>query len=135
MDPHPNTRSKSRINATIKASMSILLEMKKRLQLRDPRMPLLYGLPKINKQPIMPGCQCSRLGDSPDSEMQAQKLQPLVGHTASYIKRSDDFVNKWRDIRLSTNYILVSFDVVSLFINIPTDMVLQVINHFAYRFI
>ena len=50
----------------------------------------------------------------------AKILHPLVGLTPYHITNSSQFVDIIKDLKLSQSDILVSFDVVSLFTNIPT---------------
>lgn len=58
----------------------------------------------------------------------ATKLQQFVGSTSSYIKDSVDFIEKFRTILIDENDLLVSFDVVSLFTNIPVLEALHLIS-------
>lgn len=55
-------------------------------------------------------------------------LQSLTGLNNSYIKNLIDFVNKINNIRVKTNDILVSFDVVLLFTNVPIQDTLNIIK-------
>lgn len=112
----------------MKASTSISKEMKEQLLVRDPRTPVLYGLPKTYKCSIRSDSQYSRISSASDSEISGPEATTTCRHTTSYIKKSEDFLNKLWDIRLGTNHILVSFNIVSLFTDILTDKVLQVIK-------
>jgi hypothetical protein len=55
-------------------------------------------------------------------------LHLLVVYTLSYIKNSGHFVQPLKFISLQHSDILVIFDVVSLFTNVPVDRALQVIE-------
>jgi len=46
----------------------------------------------------------------------------------SHIKNSSQLLKKLSNLHVPDEYCLTSFDVVSLFINIPTDMVLEIID-------
>ena len=48
-------------------------------------------------------------------------LSSLVGNSSSFVKNSTDFASFATRIELPSNYILVSFDVVSLFTKIPVN--------------
>ena len=86
-------------------------------------VPRMYGLPKVHKpgtpiRPIVDGIGC------PSHELArylAKVLQPLTCGTGSFIKNSVDFSRKIKDIIIDSNEILVSFDIKSLFTNVPKE--------------
>lgn len=127
---NPTARISRNINKLIKASTSIPDNMKERLTVTDPKTPLLYGLPKIHKEgtPLRPIVSAIGSATHPIARLLVQHLQPAVGKTASFIKDSADFINKIQSITLQPEHILVSFDVVSLFTNIPMDEALPTIR-------
>ena len=53
-------------------------------------------------------------------------LSPIVGLTSSHVRNSQAFVEFMRSQTIPKEEILVSFDVVSLFTCIPTDLAIQV---------
>ncbi|MGL4491660.1 MAG: reverse transcriptase domain-containing protein [Tannerellaceae bacterium] len=62
--------------------------------------------------------------DSPFHELArylAKLIKPTTGKTESHVKNSYDFVDKIRAIQVSADEILVSFDVTSLFTNVPKE--------------
>ena len=60
------------------------------------------------------------------SKFLATLLSPLVGESPSAVRNSRDFVSFVSSLRLDPDEVLVSFDVVSLFIKVPIDLALQV---------
>src|SRR5699024_10003933 len=58
----------------------------------------------------------------------AKHLQTHVGHTDSFVKNSTHFVELISDVRLDPGDILVSFDVVSLFTNVPVEDAVEIIK-------
>jgi hypothetical protein len=52
----------------------------------------------------------------------------LAGKSDSFVKNSGHFVQLLKTVNLNSRDTLVSFDVVSLFTNVPVDEVLQVIE-------
>jgi hypothetical protein len=90
-----------------------------------------YGLPKIHK----PDIALRQTVSSIDSSCYAlstflHKIQsPLVGNTDSFVKNSEHFIKSIQDINLQSEECLVSFDVVSIFTNVPVEELLQVIRN------
>ena len=85
--------------------------------------PRLYGL-KILK-PDTPLCPIVSFICSPTynfSHFLARILSPLVGNTSSAVSNSQNFVEFVSSQVLQDEEILASFDVVSLFTKVPTDL-------------
>ena len=57
----------------------------------------------------------------------ASLISPLAGKTGSHVKNSKHFVEVMSDLRVEEDEMLVSFDVSSLFTNVPIDEAIQVI--------
>ena len=55
-------------------------------------------------------------------------ISPLAGKTDSFIKDSAHFVDLVKDIKLSEDEIMISFDVKSLFTNVPITEAVEVIH-------
>ncbi len=105
-------------------------KMRSRLTPHHSKIPHMYGLPKIHK-PNIPLRPIVSSRDSPCRELSKLLLRiltPLVGKTDSFIKNSKDFVEKSKDIKLIDTDILVSFDVESLFTNVPVPETLKIIE-------
>ena len=85
--------------------------------------PKFYGLPKIHKPNVPLRPIVASIG-SPTyalAKYLAEILKPVVGKTEHHVVNSKEFVTKMEQIRLGKNDILVSFDVVSLFTNVPVE--------------
>ncbi|XP_045449970.1 uncharacterized protein LOC123658651 [Melitaea cinxia] len=92
--------------------------------------PRLYGLPKIHKSGVPLRPIVSQIA-SPTYDLAkhvASVLQPFVGKSPSYVKDSRHFVQIIKEITLEPNEIMVSFDVESLFTNVPIDECLDVVR-------
>ncbi|KAL0870054.1 hypothetical protein ABMA27_006218 [Loxostege sticticalis] len=92
--------------------------------------PKLYGLPKIHKSNVPLRPIVSQI-DSPTYDLAkhvAGVLQPLVGKTSSYVKDSMHFIELIKNISMEPGDIMVSFDVESLFTNVPLKDCLEVIK-------
>ena len=58
----------------------------------------------------------------------ADILTPWSGKGTSYIKNSQHFVERAKEIEIQPGDLLVSFDVVSLFTNVPIDEACEIIG-------
>ena len=99
-----------------------------RLRCSAGRIPLLYALLKIHK-PEVPLRPIVSFVSSPTyflSKHLASILAPLVGNTCHNVRNSTDFARFISSQTLGENEILVSFDVVSLFTKVPTDLATKV---------
>ncbi|CAH8465403.1 unnamed protein product, partial [Dicrocoelium dendriticum] len=90
--------------------------------------PRVYGLPKVHKpevpvRPIVDGI------GSPTHELAryfARLLQPLTGRTSAFVKNSYDFAQKIASLKIESDDLMVSFDVTSLFTNVPKEEALGI---------
>ncbi|XP_052738615.1 uncharacterized protein LOC128198277 [Bicyclus anynana] len=100
------------------------------LRPRNIQPPKLYGLPKIHKCDVPLRPIVSQI-DSPTYELAkhvSSVLQPLVGHTSSYVKDSRHFVRLLQDTNIEGHECMISFDVESLFTNVPIHDFMEVLK-------
>ena len=107
------------------------------LKMKEARTPLFYLLPKIHKtghpgRPVVSSIECHT---SKISEFVDHHLQPIVQRTTSYVKDTNDFINKLHTCSnmIDDDTILVTMDVTSLYTNIPNDEGMQAIRRFLSR--
>ena len=84
-----------------------------------------YGLPKIHK-PDVPLRPIVASQGSPTYNLAkylAEILKPLVGKSEHHVVNYKEYISKIEQTKLDEDEILVSFDVVSLFTNVPVDEV------------
>ena len=88
-------------------------------------------LPKIHKPntPLRPIVSCINSPTHPLAKYLLNILNPLVGNTDFYIKNSSHFLEELSQINLNPNDTLVSFDVVSLFTNVPVDKTPNIVRY------
>ena len=99
-----------------------------RLRSSAGRTPLFYGLPKVHK-PNVPLRPIASFVGSPTYQLSKHLvflLAPLVGKTPAHVKNSIDFASFISDQTLQQGQVLVSFDAVSLFTNVPVDLACRV---------
>ena len=91
---------------------------------------MIYGLPKIRKEhvPLRPIVSCIGSPSYPLSKHIAKLITPLAGRTNSYIRNSEHFIRSIKDVVVDGNELLVSFDVCSLFTNVPIGEAVSVIH-------
>ena len=95
-----------------------------------PTMPHLYGLPKIHKvgTPMRPIVASLRSPCNNLAKWLTKILSPLVGLVSdAHLKHSSDFLDSLSNVNGNFDC-MVSFDVVSLFTNIPLEKVLDFIK-------
>jgi hypothetical protein len=121
-DPTANIERKicSKLSGLKKAGI-LSITLHDRLRPSATVCPKCYGLPKIHKPNVPLRPIVASIG-SPTyalAKYLAEILKPVVGKTEHHVVNSKEFVTIMEQIRLSKNVILVSFDVVSLFTNVP----------------
>lgn len=90
----------------------------------------LYGLVKIHKDgyPIRPIVASIGSPTYNLSKMVCKILKNVVGKSHRTIKNATELVKKIRKVRLPANFVLISLDVVSLFTNIPKELVISAVH-------
>lgn len=110
-------------------SSSIPPEQQRFLLPSASKPPRLYGLPKIHKPGVPFRPIVSSIG-SPTyaiARFLANGLRPFYGNSPSFVKNAQHFREKLAGLRIEEDDLLASFDVVSLFTNIPINEVGNVI--------
>ena len=130
-DPTPNQERKMNAKLlALKKDGSLPEPVYCRLHSSGGSVPLMYGLPKIH-QPGVPLRPIVSFVSSPTYQLSkylSRVLSPLIGHTESYVSNSAEFVSFTKSIRVPSDYVLVSYDVVSLFTNVPTDLAVSIVK-------
>jgi len=98
-----------------------------RLRCSSGRIPLFYGLPKVHKEgvPLRPIVSFCSSPTYALSKHLAGLLSPLVGLTALSVETTEEFLSSLSNVKITSEDIMVSFDVVSLFTCIPTSLAIS----------
>ncbi|XP_036320814.1 uncharacterized protein LOC118735267 [Rhagoletis pomonella] len=90
--------------------------------------PRLYGLPKIHKEntPLRPISAFTNVPCYKLSKFIGQTLKEIVSHEYN-VHNSFQLKDRLKNIRIEEDEILISFDVVSLFTNIPVQFAIRII--------
>ncbi|GJQ69892.1 hypothetical protein Trydic_g22435 [Trypoxylus dichotomus] len=97
--------------------------------------PHLYGLPKTHK----PGILLRPIVSSRNSPCHSLAkflldiIAPLSGNTQFAITNTKHFINQIKEITIDEHDKLVSFDVTSLFTNVPTEAALAIVKNRLFR--
>lgn len=103
----------------------------KKFKTHNAVVPKLYGLRKVHKQgcKLRPVVSCIKAPSYKIAKL-LHSLLSQVCQTSEYnIKNSQEFVQFVREVKLPAGYVLVSLDVVSLFTNIPKDLVIEIVEN------
>lgn len=126
MAKDPTKVIERKISEAIKTS-TIPKDDQKGLIPKESTTPRLYCLPKVHKEGIPLRPIVSAIG-SPSHKL-ARYLcgffKNITGQTEHHIENSTHFIDKLKQIRLNPDDIMVSFDVKSLFTNIPMNTTLE----------
>ena len=98
--------------------------------------PRLYGLPKIHKSgcPLRPILSMTRSPQFAVSQWLCQVLSPVVERYSKYcVKDSFAFVDLLREHPIPSDAHMCSFDVVSLFTNVPLEETIDICVNMLYR--
>ena len=95
--------------------------------------PRIYGLPKIHKpqtplRPMHYVISCIGAPSYKLSKYIASVISPLAGRTSSHVLNSKHFTGVMKEEHVEADEALVSFDVTSLFTNVPTEEAVEVIH-------
>jgi len=120
---------------SLKKEQAIPEEVYKDIYPYGSRAGILYGLPKIHKNgaPIRPIISAIGTYNYKLAKYLDKILKPLVSESNIIIKDTFDFVNRVSQIQNNNDQYMVSFDVESLFTNIPTLETIDIIIKRAFK--
>ena len=112
----------------------ITKEVYKRIIPCGSRAGVMYGLPKIHKNgvPVRPIISAIGTYNYNLAKYLDEILKPLISDKSFIIKDTFDFVNRISKLISKEGEVMVSFDIVSLFTNIPTLETIEIILNRAY---
>ena len=92
--------------------------------------PKFYGLPKIHKSGIPLRCIVSSRGSTSYEVAKelARILKPLVGSSPHHIKKTVDFIEQIKHVKLQADETITSYDVSALFTSVPIEAAINIIQ-------
>ena len=131
-DPTASTERKvTKHLLELRKNDSLSINLCRRLHPSASTCPKFYGLPKIHKPNVSLRPIVASRGSATYNLAQhlTEILKPLVGSTQQHhVLNSSSFIQEIKDLRLDPNDVLISFDVVSLFTNVPVDETCNIIK-------
>lgn len=120
----------SKLVNTLYKDKLISNQIKLRLKNESAIAPRIYGLPKIHKEtiPLRPIVSTINSPAGPLAKFCAQILNKITDQEKYNFGNSYNFKEFVDKIILPKDYILISFDVVSLFTNVPLELAMKVIE-------
>ena len=127
----PTLAQERKMNALLLPLMrsgAISERLYQRLRSSAGKVPLLYGLPKVHKTgiPLRPIVSFVNSPTYALSKHLVSILAPLVGKSQSHVRNSTEFASFITRQTIPQEMTMVSFDVVSLFTKVPTDLAIRV---------
>ncbi|KAL9964367.1 hypothetical protein ACROYT_G027998 [Oculina patagonica] len=121
------TRKLSKELLTLKRNGDLSGAVYNKIRPRHKQPPRIYGLPKIHKAdiPLRPIVSCVNTFAYDLSAYLANILSPLTGNSDFTVTISAHFVSTISSETILNNEVMVSFDVDSLFTNVPIDGAVQ----------
>lgn len=115
-------------------SHRIEVEVYRRIYPKGSRAGVLYGLPKVHKSgnPVRPIISAIKTYNYELAKYLDEILKPLIDTTYILVD-TYDFVNKVKDLSSATDLYIVSFDIVSLFTNVPTTETIDILLDLAFK--
>ncbi|XP_055853213.1 uncharacterized protein LOC129916968 [Episyrphus balteatus] len=103
---------------------------KKNMTTYTANSPKIYGLPKIHKQnmPLRPICSSMNVPCYQLSKYLVKILNNITVNSKYNVKNASSFISTVSPVVLEQDHVLVSFDVVSLFTNIPIQLALELVE-------
>ncbi|XP_044760971.1 uncharacterized protein LOC123318413 [Coccinella septempunctata] len=129
----PTSRIQTAVNSLISRLQRLGClsdERAKKMRCYNTVSPKAYGLVKLHKEhhPLRPVISCCGAPTYNISKFLSEILSNIRYKFIYSLKNSYELVDDIKDVHVPDNYILVSFDAVSLFTNIPKSLVLDLID-------
>ena len=131
LNRNPLKKWQAKYNRNLKAILRDLPELENQFRSYLPRLPVIYGLPKIHKDnmPLRPIVSTYNSVNYKLSSWISKKLTPCLNRISnSHIVNTVDFINKLHNVNLN-NKIMISFDVDSLFTSVPVQECIDLLSN------
>ena len=123
INSNPLKKWQAKYNKDLKNILKNLPELEKQFKSYLPRLPRIYGLPKIHKEnlPFRPIVSTINSVNYKLSSWISKKLTPCLNKISnSHIINTNDFIKKINNVNFNDK-LMISFDVDSLFTSVPVQ--------------
>ena len=130
LNSNPLKKWQRDFNQQIKSTLKDYPDLIRKFNAYMPRLPHIYGLPKIHKDncPLRPIVSTIGSVNYSLSSWIAKLLTPQLNSISNcHLTNTTDFINKIKNVNLS-NSTMISFDVISLFTNVPVAECIQLLE-------
>lgn len=131
LDKSPLSKCVSEVNSALKDIRHIMSEdEKKSVKTSNPKIPKLYTLPKIHKEGDKMRPIVSQI-DSPTykvSKWLLKNFKILEKFESLSVRNSYEFIDETKQLTLSEDEVLISFDVKSLYPSVPVKKALKLLE-------
>ena len=126
-DIHPIIQKKNSVSYYVKKCLNRVNGFEKLIPVGN-KPGKLYGMAKVHRDQVPPKLIVSMVG-TPEYNLAKYLDQLIKPHIPDkYLLRStDDFIERLKQFSINSHNIVVSFDVVSLFTNVPLDETIELI--------
>ena len=126
----PTATQENRLSCKLKGLERITNALYNKLRPTGSQPPRIYGLPKFHKPdiPLRPIVSCIGSPTYQLSKHITSLISSLAGHTSSHVKNSRHFTEMMGSVHVESDEIVVSFDVSSLFTNVPVGEAVSIIH-------
>ena len=127
---NPLKKWQAKYNKNLKVILRDQPELEQQFRSYLPRLPVIYGLPKIHKEniPLRPIVSTYNSVNYKLSSWISKKLMPCLNNISnSHVVNTADFINKLSNINVN-NKTMVSFDVDSLFTSVPVKECIDLLS-------
>jgi hypothetical protein len=134
-DHSPLNKMETEVNnllKELKEEKGMSSQIYRSLRVSNPKMPLMYALPKVHKagNPMRPIISNIKSPTSKIAKYVVKRFEDLNVPKGFTVKNTFEFVEAIKDVKLEEDEMMCSFDVIGLFPNIPLNLAFVAVKNF-----